>query len=159
MANIPMTPLGVEILKKRLQHLREVERPQNVRDIEEALAHGDLRENAEFHAAKDRQGQIEGMMQHTKELLASAEIIDPSKLSGARVVFGATVTVVDCDDEDAEPIRYQIVGEHESDLEAGRISYTSPLARALIGKEEGDEVVIRAPSGNRNVCIEAVEFI
>jgi len=153
-----MTPRGLEILKARLQRIREVDRPQNVRDIEEARAHGDLRENAEFHAAKDRQAQIDGLLKYTETQIATAEVIDPKTLSGFRVMFGATVTLVDEDDE-GEPIRYQIVGEAESDLAEGRISYASPLARALMGKEEGDEVTIVSPNGRRKVIIDEVEFI
>jgi transcription elongation factor GreA len=159
MSSTPMTPEGHEKLHRMLRHLREVERPQNVRDIEEARAHGDLRENAEYHAAKDRQGQIDGQLKWLESLIASAQVIDPATLSGDRVVFGATVVLVDIDDDDAEPVRYKIVGEHESDLANGLISYASPLARALIGKSEGDEVVVNTPGGRRNFEIESVTFV
>ncbi len=160
MSTVPMTPRGLALLHQRLKQLREVDRPQNVKDIEEALAHGDLRENAEYHAAKDRQAQIDGMMKWTESQIASAEVIDPAKLSGFRVMFGATVTLYESADEDeTNPFRYQLVGEAESDLTEGRISYTSPIARALMGKEEGDEVTIVAPSGRRKVTIDDVEFI
>jgi len=160
MATVPITPRGLKLLHARLKKLREVDRPQNVRDIEEALAHGDLRENAEYHAAKDKQAQIDGMMKWTESQIAMAEVIDPKSLSGFRVMFGATVTLIDENDKDeSAPIRYQLVGEPESDLDQGRISFTSPIARALMGKEEGDEVTIIAPSGRRKVTIEEVEFI
>jgi transcription elongation factor GreA len=158
MSTHPITPAGVELVRKRLEHLKSVERPQNVRDIEEARAHGDLKENAEYHAAKERQGQIAAMISHYEGILGSAQVIDPTKLSGDRVKFGATVTLINLDDEDAAPLRYQIVGEAESDLEAGRISFASPLARALMGKAVDDEVVVRTPNGTRNVLIEEVEF-
>lgn len=159
MSTVPMTPRGLELLRARLKQLREVERPKNVRDIEEAMAHGDLRENAEYHAAKDRQGHIDGQMKWAENQLASAEVIDPKTLSGDRVMFGATVTLIDSDEPDAPPIRYQIVGEAESDLASGRISYNSPIARAMMAKEEGDEVTIISPSGRRKVIIDEVEYI
>lgn len=159
MSNTPMTPQGLEKLHAQLRYLREVERTQNVRDIEEALAHGDLRENAEYHAAKDRQGQIDGQMKWLESLISSAQIIDPKTLSGERVIFGATVELVDVDDEDAEPVRYKLVGEHESDIATGHISYASPIARALIGKLLGDEVTVQTPRGRRTFVIESVEFV
>lgn len=159
MSTVPMTPRGLKLLHAKLKQLREVERPQNVRDIEEALAHGDLRENAEYHAAKDRQAQIDGTMKWAESQIASAQIIDPTTLSGDRVMFGATVTLIDGEDEDAKPIRYQLVGEAESDLSAGRVSFASPIARALMGKEEGDEVTIISPNGRRKVIIDEVEYI
>ena len=159
MSTVPMTPRGLKLLHAKLKQLREIERPQNVRDIEEALAHGDLRENAEYHAAKDRQAQIDGTMKWAESQIASAEIIDPTKLSGDRVMFGATVTLVDGEDDDAEPIRYQLVGEAESDLSEGRVSFASPIARALMGKEEGDEVTIISPNGRRKVIIDEVVYI
>ncbi len=158
MSTAPMTPRGHARLHEMLRHLREVERPQNVRDIEEARAHGDLRENAEYHAAKDRQGHIDGQMKHLESLISTAQVIDPATLSGDRVIFGATVEVLDVDDESAEPMTYQIVGEHESDLTKGLISYASPIAKALIGKVVGDEVAVHTPRGRRTVVIEAVRF-
>lgn len=157
-SQIPMTPKGLARLHEQLQLLREVERPKNVRDIEEARAHGDLRENAEYHAAKERQGQIAGQMQALETQIATAQVIDPSTLSGTRVIFGATVTLVDLDNEDAPPVRYQIVGDLESDLAAGLISLNSPLARGLMGKEVGAEVVVVTPKGARNYLIDKVEF-
>jgi transcription elongation factor GreA len=155
MPTTPMTPGGHEKLHKQLRHLREVERPKNVRDIELALEHGDLRENAEYHAAKERQGHIDGQLKWLESLIATAQIINPATLSGDRVIFGATVTLIDGDDE---KVRYQIVGEHESDLPQGLISYASPLARALIGKSEGDEISVQTPGGRRTYEIESVEF-
>ncbi len=159
MASIPMTPRGLELLMERVRRLREVERPKNVRDIETALDHGDLRENAEYHAAKDRQGQIDGELKWAQSQIALAQVIDPKTLGGSRVTFGATVTLLDCDDEDGPETRYQIVGEVESDLEQGRISLSSPFAKAMIGKEEGDEFTVVSPQGKRQFVIEQVEFV
>ena len=159
MASIPMTPRGIKILMARVHRLRHVERPQNVRDIETALDHGDLRENAEYHAAKDRQGQIDGELKWAQSQIAEAQVIDPKNLSGSRVTFGATVTLLDCEDDDAPETRYQIVGEVESDLEQGRISLSSPFAKAMIGKEEGDEFTVITPQSKRQFVIEQVEFI
>ncbi len=158
MSTYTMTPRGLQRLHAQLRLLREVERPKNVRDIEEARAHGDLRENAEYHAAKERQGHIAGQLQALESQIGSAVVIDPSTLSGSRVIFGATVTLVDLDNDKAPPMVYQIVGELEGDLAAGLISMSSPLARGLIGKEEGDEVAIITPKGSRQVLIEKVEF-
>lgn len=155
----PMTPKGLARLHTQLQHLREVERPQNVRDIEDARAHGDLKENAEYHAAKERQSHIVGTMQALESQIATAQVIDPKTMSGSRVVFGATVTLVDLDNESAPPVRYQIVGDLESDLSAGLISLNSPLARGLVGKELGAEVVITTPKGARNYLIDKLEFV
>lgn len=158
MSGQPITPKGLARLHEQLRHLKEVERPKNVRDIEEARAHGDLRENAEYHAAKERQGHIAGQIQALESQIATSSVIDPATLKGSRVIFGATVTLVDLDNDDAEPMEYQIVGDVESDLAAGRISISSPLARGLIGKDEGDECVIQTPKGRRNVLIERVAF-
>lgn len=153
--SLPITPRGLQKLHAQLKHLREVERPKNVADIEEARAHGDLRENAEYHAAKDRQAEIQGHMQHLETLIATATVIDPTTLSGSRIVFGATVTLVDDHDN---TVVYQIVGESEADLKAGLISIASPLAKALIGREVGDEVAVQAPGGKRVYAVEQVEF-
>jgi len=158
MSNNPITPQGLERLYAQLKLLREVERPKNVRDIEVARAHGDLRENAEYHAAKERQGHIAGQMQHLETQIAIAQVIDPASLSGTRILFGATVTLVDLDQEDAPPVRYQIVGDLEADLAAGLISISSPIARGLIGKELGDEVTVTTPKGKRLLLIDAVEY-
>lgn len=157
MQRIPVTRTGFRAMNDRLKHLKEVERPQNARDIEEARGHGDISENAEFHAAKEKQAFIAGSIAELEDRIARAEVIDPSKLGGSRVVFGATVTLYDLETE--ESVRYQIVGEDEADLAQGKISITAPIARALIGKEVGDEAVVRAPGGDREYEIEDVEFI
>lgn len=158
MSTLPITPTGLARLHVQLRHLKEFERPQNVRDIEDARAHGDLKENAEYHAAKERQSHLQGQMQALETQIATAQVIDPTKLSGSRVIFGATVRLVDLDNEEAKPMVYQIVGDMEGDLAAGLISLSSPIARGLIGKEEGDEVLIVTPKGRRNVLIDKVEF-
>ena len=156
MQKIPMTVSGEELLRTRLKHLKTVERPQNINDIEVARAHGDLSENAEYHAAKERQSMLDAQMREIADKLSRAEVIDPLKLSGSRVVFGATVLLEDLDSE--EQVTYQIVGSEEADPKAGRISYTSPLARAIIGKMEGDFVDFEAPGGLREYDIIKVEF-
>jgi len=157
MEKIPMTVRGEQLLRRRLKHLREVERPQNVRDIEEARAHGDLSENAEYHAAKDRQGMLNVQMRDVEARLSRAQVIEPTRLSGDRVVFGATVLLEDLDSD--EQVVYQIVGTEEADPKQGRISYTSPLARALIGKLVGDFVQFKAPGGIREYDILEVRFV
>jgi transcription elongation factor GreA len=151
-----MTPRGQQSLREELKHLREVERPKNVQDIEEARAHGDLRENAEYHAAKEKQGFIEGRSREIEAVLAQAEVIDPAKLSGTRVVFGATVKITDTDS--GEDTTYTIVGDYESDIKLGRIAISAPVARALIGKEQGDTVTVRTGKGTREYQISAVHF-
>ncbi len=153
---IPMTPRGLQSLREELKRLKEVERPKNVRDIEEARAHGDLKENAEYAAAKERQSFIEGRMREVEGTIALAEVIDPGKLSGSRVVFGATVRLVDTDSE--EEVTYAIVGEHEADIKLGKIAVSAPLARAMIGREEGDTVVLRTAKGSREYQIAQVRF-
>jgi transcription elongation factor GreA len=153
----PMTPRGQQNLKDELKRLREVERPKNVQDIEEARAHGDLRENAEFHAAKEKQSHLEGRIAQVEDWIARAEVIDVSKHRGDRVVFGATVTLADA--ETGDEVRYRIVGELEADLKQSRISVTSPIARALIGKSEGEVVRVRSPGGEREYELTQVEFI
>ncbi len=153
---IPITPAGRETLRLELRQIREIDRPQNVADIEEARAHGDLKENAEYHAAKDRQGYLDARMKQLVSLLALVEVIDPNTLSGDRVVFGATVTLEDGDS--GEEKIYTIVGEDESDAKKGLISVTSPLARALIGKEIDDTVKFKAPGGMREYEIIDVAF-
>ena len=154
---VPMTPEGHSALKAELDQLRKIERPKIVNEIEEARAHGDLKENAEYHAAKDKQGFVEARIRDVEAKLALAEVIDATQMSGDRVIFGATVTIYDIDND--EQSRYKIVGDDESDLKSGKISYASPIAKALIGKVEGDEVVIRTPGGNRNVEIVDVEYL
>jgi transcription elongation factor GreA len=152
----PMTPRGQQTLREELKRLREVERPKNVLDIEEARAHGDLRENAEYHAAKERQSFIEGRSREIESVLAQAEVIDPGKLSGSRVVFGATVKLTDTDT--TEDVTYRIVGDYEADIKASRISISAPLARALIGKEQGDTVTLKTGKGMREYQIAEVRF-
>jgi transcription elongation factor GreA len=152
----PMTPRGHQALKDELKRLREVERPKNVKDIEEARAHGDLRENSEFHAAKERQAFIEGRSREIDSILAQAEVIDPAKLSGNRVVFGATVKLTDT--ESGEESVYTIVGDHESDIKLGRLAVVAPLARAMIGREVGDTVTLRTGKGTREYQITDVRF-
>ena len=153
----PMTQEGYDLLKQELKHLTTVERPDVINAIAEARAHGDLSENAEYHAAKERQGYIEGRIQELNGKLASANVIDVSKLSGDKIVFGATVSFVDVDTEEEK--RYKIVGEDEADLEQNKISVNSPIARALIGKKEGDTLVIPIPKGSIEVEVLGVEFL
>ncbi len=155
--NIPMTKAGAELLKRELKHLKSVERPKNVQDISTARDHGDLRENAEYHAAKEKQSHIEGRIQLIEDRLARAEIIDVTRLSGERIVFGATVTLEDVDS--GNKAKYVVVGETEADLKKGRISITSPIARGLVGREVGDEVKIRTPGGERSYEVLKVEFV
>jgi transcription elongation factor GreA len=152
---MPMLQEGYEKLTADLKRLKE-ERPQIVDAIEEARAHGDLSENAEYHAAKERQGQVEASIAQLEDRLSRAQIIDPKDLSGDKIVFGATVTLLD---EDEKPVRYQIVGETEADAKSGRISYNSPLGRALIGRKKGDEVEVTVPSGDRYYLVDKIEFI
>ncbi len=147
MQKIPMTAEGHSALDAELKRLKSEERPAVIQAISEARDHGDLSENAEYHAAKERQAWIEGRVAELEDKLARAEIIDVSKLSGKTVKFGATVTLVD-EDSDEEAV-YKIVGEDEADVKAGKISITSPIARALIGKEAGDSVEVAAPGGAR----------
>ncbi len=140
-----MTGEGYSALDEELKRLKSVDRPEVIGQISEARLHGDLSENAEYHAAKERQGWIEGRIAEIEDKMARAQVIDVSRLSGAQIKFGATVTVVDEDTE--EEGRYQIVGEHEADVRSGRISLTSPLSRAMIGKEVGDVVEVNTPGG------------
>lgn len=149
-----MTPEGHGKLRDELKRLRDVERPKISKDIGIAIEQGDLSENAEYHAAKERQGHIEARIKDLEDKLSRAEVIDPASLSGSRVAFGATVTVA----EDDKEFTYRIVGPDESDVERNAISITSPLARALVGKEPGDEVRVRTPGGERNLEIVDVQF-
>lgn len=155
MEKVPMLAEGYERLTADLKILRD-ERPKIVEAIEEARAHGDLSENAEYHAAKERQGQVEAMIADIDDRLARALVIDPTTLSGDRVVFGATVHLLD---EDDKKVKYQLVGETEADAKQGRISYNSPLGRALIGRNVGEEVEVTTPAGDRYYEIAKVEFI
>ena len=157
MEKVPMTGEGYHALDVELKRLKTQERPAVVAAISEARTHGDLSENAEYHAAKDRQGWIEGRIAEIEDKIARAQIIDISKLSGDQVKFGATVSVVDEDTE--EEARYQIVGEHEADVRSGKISIASPIARAMIGKEMGDVVEVNTPGGVKAYEIVKVEWV
>ena len=152
---LPMLAEGYEKLTAELKALRE-ERPKIVEAIEEARAHGDLSENAEYHSAKERQGQVEASIGDLEDRVSRAQIIDPATLSGDRIVFGATVTLLDDDDK---KVRYQIVGQTEADAKVGRISYNSPLGRALIGRKVGDEIEVTVPSGDRFYVVKKIEFV
>jgi transcription elongation factor GreA len=151
-----MTPAGLKKLEAELRKLREVDRPANIQAIEEARAHGDLSENAEYKFAKEQQSFIAGRIEYVEDRISRAEVIDTSRLRGDRVVFGARVGLENLDS--GEEKTWRIVGEDEADLDAGTISITSPIARGLIGKEEGDEVVISTPAGPRKFEITSVEF-
>jgi transcription elongation factor GreA len=151
-----MTVAGHEKLKEELRQLKTHDRRKISEEIEIARAHGDLRENSQYHAAKEKQGFIEGRIQELEDKMARAQVIDPSKLTGDRVVFGATVTFVDNTTD--EESTYTIVGDDEADLKVAKVSISSPVARALIGKEVGDEVDVRSPKGVRRVEITGVDF-
>ena len=152
---VPMLIEGFEKITAELKKLK-AERPVIVDAIETARAHGDLSENAEYHAAKERQGQVEATIGDLEDKLSRAQIIDPTTLSGNKIVFGATVTLLD---EDDKPVRYQLVGEAEADAKVGRISFNSPLGRALIGREIEDEVEVTVPSGEKFYLVQKIEFI
>ena len=152
---VPMLEEGYRKLNDEVRRLKK-ERPDIVESIEAARAHGDLSENAEYHAAKERQGQIEATIADLEDRLSRAMVIDPTTLSGDKVVFGATVTLKD---EDGKKVRYQLVGQTEADAKDGRISYNSPLGRALIGRQVGEDVEVSAPSGDRYYAIKKIEFI
>jgi len=151
----PILADGYQKLTDELKRLRD-ERPRIVDAIEEARAHGDLSENAEYHAAKERQGQVEATVSDLEDKVSRAQIIDPKELSGDKVVFGATVVLLD---EDDKPVKYQLVGEREADAKKGKISYNSPLGRALIGRVVGDEVELTVPAGDKYYLIKQIEFI
>ncbi len=152
---VPMLAEGHRQLTEEAKRLK-LERPEIIESIEVARAHGDLSENAEYHAAKERQGQVEAMLADIEDRLARAMVIDPTTLSGDKVVFGATVTLVD---EDDKKIKYQLVGQTEADAKVGRISYNSPLGRALIGRIVGEDVEVTTPSGEKYYEISKLEFI
>lgn len=154
MERVPMTKQGAEALRQELKHLKSVKRPQIVEAIATARAHGDLSENAEYHAAKEDQGFNEGRIKQLEDSLARAQIIDPATINAEKIVFGATVELIDMDA--GTEVTYQIVGVDEADLEQGKISITSPIARALIGKEEGDVAVVQAPGGEREYEIQSI---
>ena len=153
---MPMLAEGHKHISDELHRLRTIERPEVIDAIEEARAHGDLSENAEYHAAKERQGQIEAMIADYEDRLSRAMVIDPTTLSGDKVVFGTTVHLLD---ENDEKVTYQIVGQTEADARRGRISYNSPLGRALIGRKVGDDVEVTVPSGDRYYAVDRIEFI
>jgi transcription elongation factor GreA len=154
--NIPMTPAGLRKLKDELKQLQSVERGKISREIEVARAHGDLKENAEYHAAKEKQSHIEGRILDLNDWIARAEVIDTSKLGGDRVIFGATVVLLDQDND--KEVTYRLVGELEADIKRGLISVTSPLARGLIGKSVGDVATVQSPGGAREYEIMDVRF-
>ena len=156
MDKFPMTRVGFEKLEADLKHLKSVERPAIIQAIATAREHGDLSENAEYHSAKERQSWIEGQVLELEDRHSRAQVIDPASLSGSDVKFGATVTLID-EDTEAEKT-YQIVGELEADVKTGKISVTSPIARALIGKEEGDSVEVAAPGGSHVYEIAKVRY-
>ena len=152
-----MTGEGYVVLDEELKRLKTQERPSVIAQIAEARTHGDLSENAEYHAAKDRQGWIESRIAEIEDKIARAQVIDVSKLSGEQVKFGATITVVDEDTD--EKARYQIVGDHEADVKAGKLSVSSPLSRAVIGKEVGDVVEVNTPGGVKAYEITKIEWV
>ncbi|WP_297491023.1 transcription elongation factor GreA [Acidocella sp.] len=157
MQKFPMTASGLVALEDELRHLKAQERPAIIRAIAEARAHGDLSENAEYHAARERQSFIEGRIAELEEITSAAEVIDPTSLSGDTVKFGATIHLVD-EDTDIE-VTYQIVGMHEADVKRARLSVTSPLAKALISKRVGDTVAVPAPGGDRSYEILKISYV
>jgi transcription elongation factor GreA len=154
---VPMTVGGYAALEEELRRRQQIERPRIIQQIAEARAHGDLSENAEYHAAKESQSLNEGRIAELEDKLSRAEVIDVSKLSGSTIKFGATVTMIDEDTEEEK--RYQIVGESEADVKTGRVSITSPIARALIGKRAGDTVEVKTPGGGKSYEILMVAFV
>ena len=157
MEKVPMTAAGFAALEEELRRRQQVERPRIIQQISEARAHGDLSENAEYHAAKESQSLNEGRIAELEDKISRAEVIDVTKLSGSTVKFGATVTVLDEDTEEEK--RYQIVGETEADVKCGRVSVTSPIARALIGKKAGDTIEVKTPGGGKSYEILTVAFV
>ncbi len=152
----PITPLGLEKLREELKHIREVERPQNVQDIETAREHGDLRENAEYHAAKNRQAELAARQQYLESRISLAQVIDPEEVDSETAGFGATLTLLDSETD--EEVVYYLVGEDESDVKAGKISISAPIARAMLGKAAGDEVTVKLPKGEREYEVVRVEY-
>ncbi|RZO65834.1 MAG: transcription elongation factor GreA [Parvularculaceae bacterium] len=157
MQKVPMTPGGYARLEEEIKHLKNVERPDVIGAIAEARAHGDLSENAEYHAAKERQSWIEGQILDLEDKFSRAEVIDVAKMEGETVRFGATVTLIDEDTEEEKT--WQIVGDYEADVKAGKISISSPIARALINKDKGDSVEVAAPGGARAYEIAEVAYV
>lgn len=157
MSKVPLTVRGAERLREELKKLKSVDRPRVIQAIAEARAHGDLKENAEYHAAREQQGFIEGRIQDIEAKLSNAEVIDVSRMNAnGKVVFGATVVL--SDEDSGGEVTYQIVGEDEADIKAGRISINSPIARGLVGKQEGDEVTIRTPAGEKQFEVISVRY-
>ena len=156
MQKFPMTASGLLALEEELRHLKAIERPAIIRAIAEARAHGDLSENAEYHAARERQSFIEGRIAELEEITSAAEVIDPASLSGDTVTFGAVIHLIDEDTE--TEVTYQIVGMHEADVKRARLSITSPLAKALISKRVGDTVAVPAPGGDRSYEILKITY-
>ena len=152
----PMTPEGYEKLQREIEQIKSVERPRNIKAIEEARAHGDLSENADYDAAKNEQGLIQARLKLAEDKLSRAEVIDPKTLSGRTVMFGATVTLIDVETEDK--VTYKLVGSHEADLKHKSISIESPIGKSLIGKSEGDEVAVKTPGGSREFSIQSVVY-
>ena len=157
MEKVPITKAGYDALNVELKTMKEVERPGIIKAIAEARAHGDLSENAEYHSAKERQGFIEGRIMELESLISRADVIEPSKMSGSTIRFGATVDLIDEETEEART--YQIVGEPEADIAAGRLNMRSPLARALIGKEEGDSIEVSTPGGAKYYEVTGVKYV
>jgi transcription elongation factor GreA len=157
METVPMTVAGFAALEEELKRRQQVERPRIIQQIAEARAHGDLSENAEYHAAKEAQSLNEGRIAELEDKLSRAEVIDIKKLSGSTIKFGATVTMID--EETEEEKRYQIVGESEADVKSGRVSITSPIARALIGRKPGDTIEVKTPKGGKSYEILTVAFV
>ena len=158
MNRVPMTAAGEKALREELDQLKTVDRPRVIADIAEAREHGDLKENAEYHAAREQQSFIEGRIKEIEGKLSNAQVIDVTAMEpSSKVIFGTTVELLDLDSD--ETVQYQIVGEDEADIKQGKISVTSPFARAMIGKEEGDEIVVDAPGGKRDFEIVEVKYI
>jgi transcription elongation factor GreA len=157
MEQVPMTVHGAEALRAELKHLKSVRRPRVIEAIATARAHGDLSENAEYHAAKEEQSFIEGRIKEIEDKLARAHVIDPTTIKTSRVVFGATVMLIDL--EKGSELTYQIVGIDEADVASGKISITSPIARALIGREQGDVVTVQAPGGEHEYEIQDIQYV
>jgi transcription elongation factor GreA len=153
---VPVTVRGYESWMKQLKQLKEVDRFENVRDIERAREHGDIKENAEYHAAKEKQGMIMAYIRSFEDKISRAQVVDPATLSSEKVMFGATVTLLDFNND--EEVVYQLVGEAEADLKAGRISITSPLARGLVGREVDDAVEVTTPGGRREYEVLAIVY-
>lgn len=156
MDRVPMTKQGAEALKETLQFLKGEKRHKIVAAIEEARAHGDLSENAEYHAAKEDQGMNEARISDLEDKLARAHVIDPATITAEKIVFGASVELIDLDE--GTEVTYQVVGVDEADIEHGKVSITSPIARAMIGKEEGDVIVVQAPGGEREYEVQEIRY-